>query len=150
MPGLELKIPPLVVLVLAAILAWVLAAMPTPNWGPGAVIGAVLAVAGAAIAILAVVQFRRAATTVDPRDPDKSRQIVMTGLYSYSRNPMYLGMALMLAGWVIALGNMWAGLALPIFLEYLTHFQIGPEEKILHSRFGKPYAEYASRVRRWI
>lgn len=130
--------------------AWLVAGMPTLTITTNSILGAVAAFIGVIFCLLSVAQFRFARTTVDPRTPDKSRQIVSTGMYAHSRNPMYLGFAFILAGWVIALGNIWAGLALPAFTEYITRFQIVPEELILRTRFGRDYDLYAARVRRWI
>ena len=63
---------------------------------------------------------------------------------------MYLGLLVMLMGWAIYLLNVWAMLGPVIFAVFITRFQIKPEERILSSLFGKEYAEYSSKVRRWL
>lgn len=63
---------------------------------------------------------------------------------------MYLGLALVLAGWAMYLANIAALLMLPAFVAYMTQFQIKPEERVLLARFGLNYAEYMASVRRWI
>ncbi|MFK8029072.1 MAG: isoprenylcysteine carboxylmethyltransferase family protein [Gammaproteobacteria bacterium] len=105
---------------------------------------------GAAIALIAVWQFRRARTTIDPLNPNAASSLVASGLFQFSRNPMYLGMALILFGVVIRLGSL-SGLAiLAVFIGLITQFQIKPEERALESIFGQEFVEYCSRVRRWI
>jgi protein-S-isoprenylcysteine O-methyltransferase Ste14 len=82
--------------------------------------------------------------------PDTTKSIVRDGIYRYTRNPMYLGFALILAGWAIFLANMASLLMLPAFVAYMTQFQIKPEERALLARFGPDYAEYMAKVRRWV
>jgi protein-S-isoprenylcysteine O-methyltransferase Ste14 len=109
-----------------------------------------LVVTGAAIAIGGVMSFRRAKTTVNPLKPEASAALVSTGVYSFTRNPMYLGMAMVLLAWSVYLSSP-ASLAGPIlFASYITRFQILPEERVLERLFGTPFAEYKKRVRRWL
>jgi protein-S-isoprenylcysteine O-methyltransferase Ste14 len=76
--------------------------------------------------------------------------MVVTGIYRISRNPMYLGMLLLLVAWAILLSNLAASLVLPLFVLYMNHFQISPEEVALASRFGADFAAYCKAVRRWL
>jgi protein-S-isoprenylcysteine O-methyltransferase Ste14 len=152
MRPLELRIPPLA---LAAIFAAAigLASVHAPLIGfpfPGHRLAAViLAALGLAIALAGVVQFRRARTTVSPMSPEGTSAIVTTGLYRWSRNPMYLGMALALLG-VAAWASTLAGyLLVAAFCAYLTRFQIVPEERALMASFGPEFVRYMTRVRRW-
>jgi len=108
------------------------------------------AVAGAAISVLAVLAFRRAGTTVNPMNPDSSSSLVVSGIYTRSRNPMYLGLLLILLAWGMYLSNAMAFLILPGFMWYMNRFQIEPEERVLASRFGEQFDSYASRVPRWL
>jgi protein-S-isoprenylcysteine O-methyltransferase Ste14 len=109
-----------------------------------------LGVAGAVICVLGVVAFRRARTTLDPRQPGKTSALVTRGIYARTRNPMYLGFVLLLAGWGLLLGDLCA-LALPLVLAvYLDRCQIPAEERALGSAFGDEFAAYARRVRRWL
>lgn len=149
---LELKLPPLLVLALGLILAEALARY-WPNPLPLAFsreLGIALLAAGAGLAIAGVLAFRRAQTTVDPRVPERTACIVDQGIYARTRNPMYVGMALALAGYCVWRGETTALLSLPLFAGYLTRFQIIPEERLLAARFGAPYLDYCRRVRRWL
>jgi len=94
--------------------------------------------------------FYRARTTVNPLKPENSKALVTTGMYRYTRNPMYLGMLLLLIGWVAWIGNPLGLIMLFVFVWYLTQFQIKPEEQILAELFGDPYIEYMRQVRRWL
>lgn len=153
MSSLELKVPPLAQVAVFAGLMW-LAARAVPALAftfPGQAAAALLLVAaGALVAAAGVVAFRRARTTVDPRDPAKSAALVATGIYRTSRNPMYLGFLLALARWGIFLGNVLALAALPLFVAAMNRLQIAPEERVLRERFGESYMRYQRSVRRWL
>ena len=96
------------------------------------------------------VSLRRARTTVNPLRPERASALVTTGVYRITRNPMYVGMALMLLAWAVLLASP-AALAGPVtFIAYMNRFQIGPEEDALDTLFGPDYAAYRSRVRRWL
>jgi protein-S-isoprenylcysteine O-methyltransferase Ste14 len=87
---------------------------------------------------------------VDPTNPEKSTSVVTGGIYRFSRNPMYLGFLLVLAGLAAYLSTP-VTLAGPVlFLLYMNRFQILPEERILTKRFGADYENYLRRVRRWL
>jgi protein-S-isoprenylcysteine O-methyltransferase Ste14 len=105
---------------------------------------------GIAIAIGGVMSFRRAKTTVNPLKPETSAVLVSTGVYSFTRNPMYLGMVSVLFGWAAYLSSIWSLLGPVLFALYITRFQIVPEERALERLFGAPFAEYKKRVRRWL
>jgi protein-S-isoprenylcysteine O-methyltransferase Ste14 len=113
---------------------------------PGATI---LALLGVAVAIGGVVSFHRAKTTVNPLKPETSAALVSTGVYSFSRNPMYLGMALVLFAWSVYLSSIWSLAGPVLFALYITRFQIVPEERVLDALFGASFADYKRRVRRW-
>ena len=100
--------------------------------------------------ISAVASFIRLRTTVDPRYPEKASKLVVVGIYRYSRNPMYLAIAIVLFGISIFLGALSSLLILFLFVAYINRFQIVPEEQILKEKFGRQYLEYADQVRRWI
>ena len=135
------KIPPPAIDAACAALMWQLArSVPAGQlWPP----------AGGALALAGVWAFARSRTTVNPLAPQRARALVTGGVYRYTRNPMYLGMLLALAGWAVWLGNAAALLALPLFVAVLNTLQIRPEEAALRARFGADYARYAQRVRRW-
>ena len=150
---LELKIPPVAVALITAACMW-LAVRAVPDFDvpfPGHVfVSGVVALSGGFIALLGVVAFSRAGTTVNPMKPRSSSSLVVTGIYSVTRNPMYLGLLLVLLAWAIYLANALTVLFLPGFVWYMGRYQIEPEEKALASLFGQEFAAYAARVRRWI
>ena len=153
MSFLELKLPPVAVLLACGVPMWFVAKrFPSPGfafYGQGALAGLVLA-AGMAIGIAAIRDFRRSATTVNPMAPEKASQIVTTGIFGFTRNPMYLGLALVLAAWTIFLGSLPAAAGVLIFVAWMTMFQIIPEERVLTSKFGARYDDYRRSVRRWL
>jgi len=113
-------------------------------------VAVVLGAVGAAVAIGGVISFRRARTTVNPLKPETYAALVSTGPYSFTRNPMYLGMALALFAWAVYLSSVWSLPGPVLFALYITRFQIVPEERVLDRLFGAPFAAYKKRVRRWL
>ena len=111
---------------------------------------ALLFVAGAGLDMAGLVHFLKARTTVNPLDPAAATKLVTGGLYRFTRNPMYLGLALLLLAWGIFLANVAALLGIPAFVLYMNRFQIAPEERALEARFSAEYSRYCARVRRWI
>jgi protein-S-isoprenylcysteine O-methyltransferase Ste14 len=100
--------------------------------------------------IAAFIQFRHAHTTVDPHRPETATALVTSGVYGRTRNPMYLGLALLLLGWAIRLSSL-SSIAGPfLFVLLIQHFQIRPEEHALRRQFGKDYDRYCQRVNRWL
>ena len=83
-------------------------------------------------------------------DPSKASQLVTAGVFRVSRNPMYLGMTLLLIGLALWLGSASPWLIPPLFVIIITVAQIIPEEHALGQVFGEPYAAYRRRVRRWV
>jgi len=110
----------------------------------------VLGASGLALALFGVASFRRAQTTVNPLKPETSASLVSTGVYAFTRNPMYVGMLLGLIAWAVYLSSIWSLLGPTLFSLFITRFQIVPEERILERLFGAPFAEYKRRVRRWL
>jgi protein-S-isoprenylcysteine O-methyltransferase Ste14 len=153
MQSLELKIPPLLVwLVFAGAMFGVAYSVPRLAFtlaGSSAIALALVALGGA-VAIAGVIAFRDKRTTVNPLTPGASSVVVSSGVYRVSRNPMYLGFLLALAGWAVWLSNAGAALLLPAFVAYMTQYQIKPEERALLAKFGPEFARYTSRVRRWL
>jgi protein-S-isoprenylcysteine O-methyltransferase Ste14 len=150
---LELRVPPVVLVILTAAMmyasAWATPGLrfrlPHPD-----VIGSGAAVVGVIVSILGVIAFKRAKTTVNPTRPGSSSSLVASGLYRRTRNPMYLGFALVPLGWAVFLSNVLAFVLLPGFVLYMNRFQIKPEENALESRFGREFIDYKRRTRRWI
>ena len=109
---------------------------------------AALIALGVAIALWAVVQFRLAKTSVRPDRP--SSAILSTGPYRWSRNPIYLGMFVVVAGLAVALDSLWQFAALALLYAVLRWGVVAREEAYLTRKFGAAYTDYAARVRRWI
>lgn len=150
---LDLKIPPVALFLVCAVVMWALtAAYPGAGFVlPGAAAAFAVCVAlGGGVGIAGVAAFRRHSTTVDPTAPEKTKSIVTESIYEYSRNPMYLALAVTLAGWGLFLQNVAALLVPPVFVAYMTQFQIKPEERVLLALFGPDYDDYMATVRRWI
>ena len=118
--------------------------LPAHRWLAGALVSM-----GFVMGFTGVVTFLKAKTTVDPRKP-RASSMVTWGVYTVSRNPMYLGGLIMLLGWAVFLSNALAFLLLPGYVLYINRFQIAPEERALTALFGQPYAAYRMRVRRWL
>lgn len=147
--ALALKIAPLGLVALAAAAMRLLPAFaPVPRLG--AWLCASIALLGAAICLAGVLAFRRARTTVDPMRPTSATTLVIRGIYRHTRNPMYLGFLIVLTGWALYVATLSAVAVLPLFVAYLTVFQIKPEEAALRARFGAEFDAYAARVRRWL
>ena len=150
---LELKIPPLIVwLVFAGAMLGVAYSAPslTFSLASSSAIAVILVALGVAVTLAGVIAFRDKRTTVNPLTPSASTSVVSHGVYGVTRNPMYLGFFLALAGWAVHLSNVGAALLLPAFVAYMTQYQIKPEERVLLDKFGSEFAQYLSRVRRWI
>jgi len=104
---------------------------------------------GIVLDITSIYKFYSGQTTISPLKPDLSKTLIKTWPYTFSRNPMYLGMISLLWG-VSLLVNQIAGvLGVPLIFLYLTIFQVKPEERILLEKFGDEYQDYKTKVRRW-
>ena len=154
MSKLELRVPPVIVVAICALAMWLIGRELAP--GPLSVparlgLAATLAVVGVTLALAGIREFRAARTTVNPLQPEQAAAMVTSGVYRFTRNPMYLGMFCLLVAWAAWLGRLAPFLAvLPAFVLYMNRFQILPEERALEQRFGAAFREYAARVRRWI
>lgn len=153
MHWLENRIPPPLVAALFGLLMW-LAARQLPGglvlpieWRAG--LALVVLLAGVVICLASVLSFRNARTTVNPLKPETASALVSSGIYRYTRNPMYLGFATALLAWSIFLAWPPALLGVLSFVLYMNRFQIGPEERALTGLFGSAFAQYCSQVRRW-
>lgn len=112
-------------------------------------VGGALAVAGAALLITCIVEFARSGRgTLSPADPPK--QLVVQGLYRYVRNPMYLSVLTIVAGWIALTRSGWLATYWLGFFACANVFVIGYEERRLRAQFGEDYRRYAQHVGRWI
>jgi protein-S-isoprenylcysteine O-methyltransferase Ste14 len=153
MQFLELKVPPVpLVAIIAAAMFGLASLAPGATFSlTGRTSSAIaLALIGITMALAGVLTFRAHRTTVNPLTPSASSVVVSNGVYSFSRNPMYLGFLLALAGWAVYLSNVLAALLLPAFVAYMNRFQIEPEERALLTKFGPSFAKYMAVVRRWL
>lgn len=150
---MELKIPPAVLVVAFAAAMWLIAlvfpafgfALPARQW-----LSLIVAFMGIAVAVAGIASFRNARTTVNPMRPESASALVESGVYRFTRNPMYLGFLLLLAAWAVFLANALSALLLAGFVLYMNRFQIIPEERALLERFGDAFSAYSERVRRWL
>ena len=151
--GLSLRVPPPLVALAVGVLMGI-AGGQTPALSadlPGhRFFALVLAAAGIVLALAGVRAFHRVNTTIHPNHPERTSTLVTTGVYRFSRNPMYVGLALVLAGWALWLANLAAAALVAVFVVYMNRFQITPEEQAMAGLFGDRYDAYRASVRRWL
>ena len=139
--------------VIVGVLMWAVS-MGTGAWGISlpirSVVASVIVAVGIAFSAAGVVQFRRSKTTVNATKPETASTLVSSGAFRITRNPMYVGIALVLVAWGAFLSSPWTLLGPLAFAAYITRFQITPEERALSVLFGGEYSAYKSRVRRWL
>jgi protein-S-isoprenylcysteine O-methyltransferase Ste14 len=100
--------------------------------------------------LIAFFQFWRARTTINPHRPESATTLVTSGVYAWTRNPMYLGLSVLLLGLAINLGTLTPLAFAPLFIPFIRYVQIRPEELALRARFGQDYDRYCQRVNRWL
>ncbi|WP_421773170.1 methyltransferase family protein [Gracilimonas sp.] len=153
MNGLKLKIPPAVLFLLSIVLMWLTdrwlsfeaLVLIIPDW-----VYSLFMTIGGLIILLGIIEFRRKSTTVNPHKPQDTTAFVKSGIYRLTRNPMYLGMVLILCAAVVRLENMLTVLFIPGFIWYMNEFQIKPEEEVMEQKFEGEFPEYKKKVRRWL
>ncbi len=153
MDTLEARIPPPLVGLVSGAVAWLasVATGPTTIAFTVRLAGALaLVLLGLGIAGAGVRAVRRAQTTLNPLKPETASALVTSGIYSHTRNPMYLGMATWLLAWSAWLGTPVGLIGAPLFVLYMNRFQIRPEERALGKLFGDGFTAYRARVRRWL
>ncbi len=146
-----MNIPPIAQLAIFACLAVILASflpgltIDVPIWLP-----VLVGLIGVLFLLPAVVSFAKQKTTVDPRTPEAATTLVTSGIYGITRNPMYVGMLLLLlalAAWLAAASSLLPTIA---FLLSIDRGQIRREEESLRQNFGVAFETYANRVPRWL
>ena len=148
---LELKVPPVVVFLLALVATWFVSDfgwLPLPY--PLRPLGFVIFVAGGIVGIAGVVAFRKHRTTVNPHSIQNASNLVSSGIFAYTRNPMYLGLVMGVAGSAFIFRDASGFVFALATLLYLQRFQIQPEERMMHTLFGDEFAAYCTRVNRWL
>ena len=152
-PDVTTRFPPVAVTASFGLAMWLVAgAMPRLRFDfPGRrAVALALLVLGAAISLAGVIEFRRARTTTNPLRPDAASALVVTGIYTRTRNPMYLGFVVMLLAWCAWLAHPVTLLGIPGFVAWMNRFQIPAEERAIGALFGAEFERYCARVRRWI
>jgi len=109
-----------------------------------------LIISGMLFCIAGVVSFKLAKTTTNPLRPEAASSLVVSGIYKYTRNPMYLGFVLFLLAWSVYLASIFSVVGVVAFICYMNQFQIKPEEAALNKVFGYEFERYQSKVRRWL
>jgi len=144
----RLDLPPLWLLA-HLVLAWLVArAVPWPGPGPWMrAAGGLLAVVAVGLAVWAVWTLARHRTAIEPRHVPA--RLVTTGPFALSRNPIYLGMAMLLAGWGLWLGSVAALVTVPLFTAIITRRFILAEERTIAAHFPKDAHRHRARVGRW-
>lgn len=153
MKKLELLIPPPVVAAVIAALMWQIAPIvPSPAQlaDHHIVLSSVVAFAGVISAVAGVFVVVKNKTTINPHSPQKTSHLVTSGIYRYTRNPMYVGMLLVLGGWGLYLSHIVPLLMPLLFVLYINRFQIIPEEQVLVDKFGDEFVDYMRVTHRWI
>ena len=105
---------------------------------------------GILIFINPVLKFIKSKTTINPIQFDKTNKLVTSGIFKYSRNPMYLGMLMIIISTSIFYLNIYSILTPFLFILWINKFQIKREEVFLTKKFGKEYLSYKKKTRRWI
>ena len=152
---MKTKIPPPLVTLAFALLMWLFSSQvrfghfELPYFAQWWTAAACLFI-GVAIMLAGLLAFQTSKTTVNPLKPETASTLVSNGIYTKTRNPMYLGMLLILAAIALALGNMMNFIGLPLFVIFMNQFQIKPEEEALINVFGEPYSQYLTTVNRWL
>lgn len=153
MNSLELKIPPVGVFLLFAAAMWLIPfQIPLIDFffSFRLPFSLILTLAGGVFALAGIFAFLKGQTTLNPIKPEATSTIITSGVYRFSRNPMYVGLLFVLTAWAVWLYNWPAFLCLPAFVLYMNRFQILPEERALQAKFGSEFNVYMRSVRRWL
>ena len=146
-------IPPPCYAILTAGVMWLIDRYtPQLRFGgaPWIIAGWSLTTVGIGMPLAAIIIFSQSRTTINPVHPERARQLVVSGPFGVSRNPMYLGLVFSLAGWAVLLGSPICLLLVWAFARLLVVVQIVPEEMALSEKFGNAYHQYKRQVNRWI
>ncbi|QLB20916.1 protein-S-isoprenylcysteine methyltransferase [Vespertiliibacter pulmonis] len=146
---MAIKIPPPILFLLFSVIIFIFPNITQPTIFYR-FLAVIFAIFGIAVSFLGIVAFHQKRTTVDPLDLNKTTELVIHGIYRFTRNPMYIGLACLLITLALWLGNVLALVNVWFFGCILTKFQIIPEEKILMQKFGKRFTHYQQRVPRWL
>lgn len=148
-------IPPPLVLLICGALMWLTARIwPSVDFTfpYNTLVFWIVLLAGLSLLMAGVARIMKHKTVIHPdRDSlPKATVLVTTGVFRYTRNPIYLGMAIMLMAWTIYVENWLSAVVVIIFVAFITRYQIRPEEEVLEKIFGAEYVRYKKKVRRWV
>ncbi len=148
---LEHKIPPpLLAAIAIALMYGLVPHLPSVSFPANKVLALLVFIVALYFGVSSFLSFRREKTTVNPLAPESASSLVVSGVFKYSRNPMYVSMALT----ILAAGYYWQTsaviLVLPLWVFYMAKFQIEPEERAMLKLFGEEYEQYSAKVRRWL
>ena len=142
--------PPIVTLVSALLIFFSKELFPNYAFDYQSMLSIVIFISGLMILISAVSLFKKKETTVNPMSPEKASSLVVDGVFKYTRNPMYLGMSVVLLSISIQFNLIGGLLIVCLFVAYITAFQIIPEEEAMEENFGQDYLLFKKNTRRWI
>ena len=113
------------------------------------VLAAIIALEGVLIITLSIRLFKKGNTTVNPFKLDETSSLITEGVYRFTRNPMYLGLLLIVISTLMFFGAWFGLIVVCFFIWYINTYQIQPEEEALQKLFGDQFTEYSKKVRRW-
>ena len=142
--------PPLVALTFGFLINYTKNIFPKYEIKNEIIFGSLMIISGLIIILSAIILFKKYQTTISPLNPSNATKLITDGIYKFSRNPMYLGLLLMLMGISIILNLTGGVFLIPLFILYLNLFQIIPEENAMVDLFKGEFLEYKENVRRWI
>ena len=148
---MKTKIPPPIIALICIVINYLSTYLINPIKFPNIeIIGGLILLLGVATAVLATLLFKKDKTTVNPINPEETTTLVTNGIFSITRNPMYLGLFLIISSTILFFGSWFGIIILMFFVWYINKFQIIPEEEAMEKLFGGKYSEYRQKVRRWI
>ena len=124
--------------------------IPSFEFAGQTILGVLIGLEGVIIIFVAIRLFRKNQTTINPFKAHETSRLITSGIYSFTRNPMYLGLSSIQVAFGVYLGAQVSIFLIPAFIIYITHKQITYEEEILKKEFGDEYISYLKSVRRWI
>ena len=139
--------PPILCLLIGIVMYW----FPPigPHWRFGFLV-IFFILLSAVVAMTAVAQFYQQKTTIDPQQLEQTTQLVTSGVFRITRNPMYLSLLFILIAWALWLAHLLAWTGVIVFVWLMNRWQIAREEAFLEQKFGADYCRYREKVRRWL
>ncbi|WP_318443497.1 methyltransferase family protein [Photobacterium leiognathi] len=149
---MSLRVPPPILLLLSILGMYLLSRfypVMTFDFDGKSLLISMLCFIGVIPGFTAIIAFAKANTTIDPRYPQKTSRLVTTGIYRFTRNPMYLGLVFFLFAAAFYFSALSCFVVVPVFIWVMNNFQIEPEEAVLLAMFGEDYQHYCQTVHRW-